>query len=385
MSTPHHHDKPGTGEPGTSARRHGGGEPGMPTPAHDEADTPTPADEARTPTPADEARTPTPAGEADMSARRHGGGEPGTSADSQAGTSAGTSTGPEAVLARRYEALLRAYPKAWRTGRGEEMLGTLLDAAEPGRRTPSPREAASILVQGTKERFGLRRHRTAGAVWSEGLRIGALVLQAQSLLALLYFLYDIRLDVYLSTMVVWGVLTAALGTGAILALLAGRTVTATVLTGLWTAVPFASDGVSHLLLTALVVLVGLSVADRSPERRRISAVWLVAAPVGLLMWLGYLLVTGAYFSPGYGLFYPLALLAAITVGVVADPRLPIAVAVLTVVVILDNSVHLPAPLDTYRPADTLTWRLGPTIVVFAAIAVVLLAIGHVRARRLARI
>ncbi|MFF5231436.1 hypothetical protein [Dactylosporangium sp. NPDC000521] len=324
-------------------------------------------------------------GEPGISARRHGGGEPDLNAshDRDGGTS--LSTGTEAVLARRYGALLRAYPKAWRAARGDEMLGTLLDAAEPGRRTPSPREAASILVQGTKERAGLRRRRTAGAVWSEGLRIGALVLQAQSLLALLYFLYDIRLDALSPRVAAWAVPTVALGIGAILALITGRTIAATVLTGLWAAVPFASDGVSHLLLTAFVVLVGLSVADRTPEQRRISAVWLVAAPVGLLMWLGYLLVTGFYHSPAYGIFYPLALLAAITVGVVADPRLPIAAAVLTVVVILDNSVHLPAPLDTYRAADTLTWRLGPTIAVLAAIAVALLAIGHLRARRLARI
>ena len=343
MSTPHHADEPGTG-----AARHRAGEP-------------------------------------DISARRHGGGEPDMDTAVHRDGETGLSAGTEAVLARRYEALLRAYPRTWRAERGEEMLGTLLDAAEPGRRTPSVREAVSILVQGTKERAGLRRRRTAGAVWSEGLRIGALVLQAQNLLALLHFLYDTPLEFFSPRLVAWVVPAVALGIGAILALIAGRTIAATVLTGLWAVVPFASDGVSHLLLTAFVVLVGLSVADRTAERCRISAAWLAAAPVGLLMWLGYHLVTGSYFSPAYGVFYLLALLAAITVGVVADPRLPIAAAVLTVVVILDNSVHLPAPLDTYRAADTLTWRLGPTIAVLAAIAVALLAIGHLRARRLARI
>jgi hypothetical protein len=61
---------------------------------------------------------------------------------------------PEELLYRRYRWLLRAYPAGYRESRGEEMIGLLLDAARPGRRWPTPAEAADLLFGGLRRRIG---------------------------------------------------------------------------------------------------------------------------------------------------------------------------------------------------------------------------------------
>ncbi|BCJ36396.1 hypothetical protein Athai_38990 [Actinocatenispora thailandica] len=62
-----------------------------------------------------------------------------------------TDENPADTLARRYRRWLLAYPRVYRRERGAEILGTLLDAAEPGRTRPSGREAMRLL------RYGLGR------------------------------------------------------------------------------------------------------------------------------------------------------------------------------------------------------------------------------------
>jgi hypothetical protein len=56
-------------------------------------------------------------------------------------------------LARRYERLLEAYPEAYRAERGQEILGTLLEGAEPGQRWPSAREAVGLVRGGVWTRL----------------------------------------------------------------------------------------------------------------------------------------------------------------------------------------------------------------------------------------
>lgn len=55
-------------------------------------------------------------------------------------------------LERRCRRLLRAYPAWYRRGRGEEMLGTLLEASPPGRRWPSFRDARALITGGLRVR-----------------------------------------------------------------------------------------------------------------------------------------------------------------------------------------------------------------------------------------
>ncbi|SNT63155.1 hypothetical protein SAMN05421812_11511 [Asanoa hainanensis] len=66
-------------------------------------------------------------------------------------------TGP---LARRYRRLLFAYPRAYRRARGDELVGALLDAAAPGLRRPSAREAANLVRHGLRARLGRPASRT---------------------------------------------------------------------------------------------------------------------------------------------------------------------------------------------------------------------------------
>jgi hypothetical protein len=57
-----------------------------------------------------------------------------------------------ARLARRYRRWLWAYPRAYRSERGPEILATLLDAAGPDRSRPPAREAALLLRHGLGRR-----------------------------------------------------------------------------------------------------------------------------------------------------------------------------------------------------------------------------------------
>ena len=60
----------------------------------------------------------------------------------------------QTVLARRYRRLLFAYPVAYRTRRADEIVGTLLDLAAPGRRRPTLAEAADLIAGGVRHRWG---------------------------------------------------------------------------------------------------------------------------------------------------------------------------------------------------------------------------------------
>jgi hypothetical protein len=61
---------------------------------------------------------------------------------------------PSAVLARRYRRLLVAYPPSYRVQRGDELVATLLDVAEPGRRMPRFGDAVDLVASGLRRRFG---------------------------------------------------------------------------------------------------------------------------------------------------------------------------------------------------------------------------------------
>ena len=60
-------------------------------------------------------------------------------------------------LERRARALLRAYPAEYRHGRAEEIIGTLLEVAPPGRSLPPAREAWSLLAGGRHARADRNR------------------------------------------------------------------------------------------------------------------------------------------------------------------------------------------------------------------------------------
>ena len=74
-------------------------------------------------------------------------------------------------LERRARALLRAYPADYRDGRAEEIIGTLLEAAPPGRSFPAAREAWSLIAGGRHARADRNRRPGVG----DSLRLALLL------------------------------------------------------------------------------------------------------------------------------------------------------------------------------------------------------------------
>jgi hypothetical protein len=79
-------------------------------------------------------------------------------------------------LRRRYERLLVTYPSAYRRAHGEEMLGTLLDAARPDQQLPAPREAVSLLLGGLRTRAHQAARQSPRRLWADGLHLGVLLI-----------------------------------------------------------------------------------------------------------------------------------------------------------------------------------------------------------------
>ncbi|MFF4812282.1 hypothetical protein ACFY03_29140 [Micromonospora chersina] len=78
-------------------------------------------------------------------------------------------------LERRYRWLLRAYPRAYRQYRADEMLETLLATADD-RRRPNLREAAALVAGGLRARTGADRLGSRSALGHSALRLSALSL-----------------------------------------------------------------------------------------------------------------------------------------------------------------------------------------------------------------
>jgi len=82
-------------------------------------------------------------------------------------------------LEARARQLLRAYPPDYRGDRGEEILGTLLDASPPGRSWPAPRDAWSMVTGGLR----VRAARNLEYPLATNLRIALLLAAALGLAA----------------------------------------------------------------------------------------------------------------------------------------------------------------------------------------------------------
>lgn len=67
-----------------------------------------------------------------------------------------TETEAPSELERRFRRLLRAYPRWYRRHRGEELLGTLLDASADDQERPTPTQRRDILRSGLKSRLRVR-------------------------------------------------------------------------------------------------------------------------------------------------------------------------------------------------------------------------------------
>jgi len=82
-------------------------------------------------------------------------------------------------LERRARWLLRAYPAGYRAGRGDEIIGTLLEATPPGRDWPSSREAVSLVAAGLHARRAANLRQGLAASLRQTAVVGAAVYLAQ--------------------------------------------------------------------------------------------------------------------------------------------------------------------------------------------------------------
>ncbi|WP_433245514.1 hypothetical protein ACQPYK_43560 [Streptosporangium sp. CA-135522] len=111
-------------------------------------------------------------------------------------TATGAGTG---VLERRYRRLLLGYPRAYRSGYGDELIATLLDTAEPGRTLPAARESFALVVGGVRTRMIYATQRPA---WIDGLHLGVLALSIAQLAMLVPYASVVPLWVGLSALAV---------------------------------------------------------------------------------------------------------------------------------------------------------------------------------------
>jgi hypothetical protein len=81
-------------------------------------------------------------------------------------------------LERRCRLLLRAYPAAYRRDRGEEIIGTLLEATPAGRSWPLVRDVRGLITGGLRARAALNRRLTTAANLRVAVVAGAAIFLA---------------------------------------------------------------------------------------------------------------------------------------------------------------------------------------------------------------
>jgi hypothetical protein len=220
---------------------------------------------------------------------------------------------PPTKLERRARALLRAYPAQYRRDRAEEMIGTLLEAAPPGRSFPTARDTWALIAGGRHARAA--RNRSLGV--RANLRLALLLGLSISVSSTIAREFDFDETRWLT------VAAAVLGTVAALAPWLGNRKAATVLVIPAAALviygparyPFAPAGVAYLavLLIALGSLVALS--GGSPSLPRSWSLLPAAVPAGIVAAHGSFVMEEGLSE------YALLLLAAVAVcWLVTDAR-----------------------------------------------------------------
>jgi hypothetical protein len=293
------------------------------------------------------------------------------------------------VLRRRYQRLLAVYPDDWRAANETVVLDTLLEAAGPTRRWPSPREALALLVGGG--RAWIRRPRPdageRGRRWLDGLQLGAMLLALWTLAAALGQLVSWmgpgfgdgsgKVPAYDGSAAASGSVVAVLAAVTFVSLLRGRVrvalaaVVVWILGGVLWAIGGYPEGTAVDGLTiGPAMVVWLTVAGALP----------LLAVLAVLVWRG-----GARSRSWWWLLAP----AALAIAFAWAPVL-LAVVVLVSLVGLVAALVLAMATGEVRPAVALAvvglpWILGTVLGVLvsspaAALAVIALAVWGARRR-----
>lgn len=313
------------------------------------------------------------------------------------------------TLEERYRRLLRAYPKAYRAERGDEIVDTLIEGSRPDQRRPTAREATALLLGGLRTRAG--HQRSTAAVWAGGAHLAILFLLTYAtgyllmdsafnvdMLVTFHSVGAVSVQVYTAT----GLSIAALAATAL-----GRRRWAAALIGLTLAANIWATGVFLLRLGfvgtlrelvlrftdtngslwELLTAGGLTVVllRRPAPRSRRSLWWLAAVPVVALpmvtdMFLPFLL-PGWVRTPLDLLSVPVVFLAVLVclAWTVVDARVPMALGALSLALLVPRLADLvhrwpSAPFSPYT-----------NIVVLAVVVFLALGLAAVRAPRQARI
>jgi hypothetical protein len=232
------------------------------------------------------------------------------------------------TLERRCRLLLRAYPAAYRQERGEEIIGTLLEATPPGRSWPLFRDVRALAVGGLRARAALNRRLTTAANLRIAVLVGVAGYLAFSAVAYLRVAAHLLTGANVAHQAGWPALAVAVLLGlavgltwassrrAVLVAAVLAAAVAVSLTGAWQHLEFGWPVTELACLAALALLAGR--AER-PGRQWLWPVALVAALP---------LVTG--FLPGAGTLVFGVLLAVVGIvgvlWVVIDARPAIAAA-----------------------------------------------------------
>jgi hypothetical protein len=182
------------------------------------------------------------------------------------------------ALERRCRLLLRVYPAAYRQDRGEEIIGTLLEATPAGRSWPGARELRGIALGGLRARAALNRRLTTTA----NLRIAALV----GVTVYLAFALSIYVIMLTRGGIGWPSLPVAAlvvmaGTLAWVSRRRGLVLTAVIAAAIAVSLVFSwrlsTLGIVVTVLACLAAVALLGRRDERPGRRWLPAVALVAA------------------------------------------------------------------------------------------------------------
>lgn len=238
-------------------------------------------------------------------------------------------------LERHCRLLLRAYPAAYMEVRGEEIIGTLLEATPPERSWPRPRDIRALMFGGLQARAAFSRQLTTAANLRVAALVGVAAYLAYNALAVLSLEYFAEVSVaghihpvprpwptVLASALMLGPVALAFLTSRRAVVLAAALPAAAVMwyAGPWYGV-FSPVAFHLVFLAALVALVTVARGRKRPRRR-----WLVG--VGILAALPIL----PEFAPqlGFAWFLYGVLLAPTAISIVLaviDARLAIAVIV----------------------------------------------------------
>jgi len=285
------------------------------------------------------------------------------------------------TLERRCRRLLLAYPAAYRRARGEEMLGTLLEATAAGRAWPLPRDCRAIIMGGLRVRTAQNSRLSTPANLRLATTLGCLLyLSARSYQLTSAAMSPRQPQEYAQLLLAAGLLAC---TAMLVFRPRGRWRPIATLTAVAALIAGTAAGVSTWpaatnvaqILAPLLVLAAFALLSRGAQR--LPALWLW--PPGLIVVLNLLLAAAALVRPWQGSAFLLSLAASYlwllmevlaVVWIVIDARPAVGVA-----------VYLGLVAVTFMASNLLVISAWSVAWKFLGVALVVAALSSWRLRR----